>query len=189
MPAASNRAQQRGPAIAPAELPKVRGAALAAKDYELTGPHAHGNLAIFLIHGEDQAKNLKIMTLQEGIERGVAVVHDRGVLTVDNRSNTPLFIQAGDIVKGGSQDRTLPFDMLISARQNNVSVGALCVEQGRSSPRRNDMSAGTFQSSSEQLPGRKLRLAAHSNAQGQVWAGVQTLQQNPARPTGVAIRR
>src|SRR5262245_48068553 len=57
--------QNFGPAIQPAELPRMRGKAVAAKEYELTGPHAHGNLAVFLIHGEDQAQNLRIMTLQE----------------------------------------------------------------------------------------------------------------------------
>lgn len=178
-----------GAAIQPEEMPRARGAAVPTKDYGVTGPHTHGNLSVFLIHGEDKAKNLNILTLQEAIDQGVAVVRDTGhQLTVDNRSNSPLFVQAGDIVKGGSQDRTLPFDMLISARQNGVSVGALCVEQGRSTPRRNDMSSGTFQSSTEQLPGRKLRLAAHSNGQGQVWSNVAALQQNLARTTGVALQ-
>jgi hypothetical protein len=178
-----------GAAIEPAELPKARGPAVAAKDFAVTGPHTHGNLTVFLIHGEDKAKNLNILTLHEALERGVAVVHDRGVLSVDNRSNSALFIQAGDIVKGGSQDRTLPFDMLISARQNNVSVNALCVEQGRSTPRRNEMSTGTFASSNDQLPGRRLRMAAHSSNQGQVWANVSSLQQNLARTTGVALQQ
>jgi hypothetical protein len=186
-PGAGEAAQPVAQPIPQAELPKVRGAAVSAKDYTVIGPHTHGNLAIYLIHGEDQAKNLQMLTLQEGLERGFAVVHDRGNLFIDNRSNMPLFVQAGDIVKGGNQDRTLPYDMLISARQNNVSVGALCVEAQRSFPRGNEIST-SFSTSTEQLPGRTLRLAAHSNSQIKVWAGVASLQQNLARTTGGSVQ-
>jgi ARG/rhodanese/phosphatase superfamily protein len=175
--------------IQPAELPKVRGPVVPAKDYAVSGPHTHGNLSVFLIHGEDQAKNLNIITLQEGIDNGHVIVHEtRGMqLMVDNRSNNPLFIQAGDIVKGGTQDRTLPFDMLIAANSRNNSVGVLCVEQGRSFPRDGEIST-SFASSTEQLPGRKLRLAAHSNNQSLVWNNVKTLQQNLARTTGGSVQ-
>src|SRR5207302_1203111 len=139
-------------------------------------------------HGEDKLPNQKILTLQEGLAQGLVVVHDTGVtLRVDNRANMPLFIQAGDIVKGGSQDRTLPLDMLISANTKNVPIGALCVELGRSFPRGNEIST-SFQTSTEQLPSRKLRLAAHSNAQVQVWSNVQALQQNLARTTGGSVQ-
>src|SRR5215213_6857936 len=49
--------------------------ALKAKDLTVTGPHAHGNLAVFLIHGEDQLENSKIVTLQEALAQGTATVH------------------------------------------------------------------------------------------------------------------
>lgn len=175
--------------IPPAELPRARGAVVAAKDYTVTGPHTHGNLAIYLIHGEGQAKNLNFVTLQDGIANGNVIVHEtrNAQLLVDNRSNTPLFIQAGDIIKGGTQDRTLPSDMLLSARQNNVPVGALCVEQNRSFPRGNEIST-SFATSTEQLPGRTLRMAAHSNSQPRVWAGVAMLQGNLARATGGPVQ-
>src|SRR5439155_1314060 len=45
-----------------------------------------------------------------------------------------------------------------------------------------------FQTATEQLPSRKLRLAAHSNAQTQVWSNVQVLQQNLARTTGGSVQ-
>lgn len=173
--------------FAPGELPKARGAVVSAKEYALSGPHTHGNLAIFLIRGEDTLKDQKIMTLQEGLEQGLAVVHDRGQLFIDNRADVPLFIQAGDIVKGGSQDRTLPFDILLSARTNQMPIAALCVESGRSGPRGNELRA-SFQTSTEQLPGRKLRLAAYRQSQAEVWNNVQLLQANLARNAGGSVQ-
>lgn len=176
--------------IPPAELRRARGEAIPVAKYTLSGPHTHGNLSLFLIHGEDTLKDDKILTLQEALDQGLAVVHDRGQLFIDNRSNVPLFIQAGDIVKGGSQDRTLPFDMLISAWTNQTPVAAFCVEAGRSGPRGNERSA-SFQSSTEQLPGRRFRLATLAGAgqaQTQVWANVQTLQTNLARSVGGSVQ-
>src|SRR5207302_376777 len=101
--------------------------------------------------GKDVIKDTEIVTLQEAIANNQAVVHDTGhLLTIDNHGHAALFIQAGDIVKGGNQDRTIPYDMLIPANTQGVSVAALCVEQGRSQPRGNEASA-SFATSTEQL--------------------------------------
>jgi hypothetical protein len=156
-----------------------------AKDLTVSGPHAHGNLAIFLIHGEDQLENSKIVTLQEALEQNTAIVHDRGNLVIENRGNAPLFIQSGDIVKGGNQDRGLPYDMLLSARTSSGPVNAFCVEAGRSHPRGNEVSS-SFQVATEQLPGRALKLAMHqpNNAQAAVWTGVSNVQTNLSRNVG-----
>src|SRR5262249_46383713 len=73
------------------------------------------------------------------------------------------------------------------ANSRNVPIGALCVEQGRSFPRGSEIST-SFQTATEQLPSRKLRLAAHRNAQGQVWSNVADLQQNLARNAGGSVQ-
>jgi hypothetical protein len=175
--------------ITPEQLPNVRGATVQARDYVLSAPQTHGNLSIFLIHGRDTAKDAKIITLQEAIEQNTATVHETGAgqLLIDNRSNSALFIQAGDIVKGGTQDRTLPNDMLISANTTRTPVTALCVEQGRSFPRQGEISS-SFETSSEQLPGRDLRLAAYRQSQGDVWNNVRKMQDNLARNTGGSVQ-
>lgn len=178
-----------GQPIAKADLPNVRGSAVAAKDYVLSGPHSQGNLTIFLIHGRDTVKDAKIITLQEALEQNKAIVHETGggQLFIDNRSNAALFIQAGDIVKGGTQDRTLPSDMLISANTNRTPITALCVEQGRSFPRQGEISS-SFETSSDQLPGRDLRMAAYRQSQGDVWNNVRNLQSNLARNAGGSVQ-
>jgi len=68
-----------------------------------------------------------------------------------------------------------------------VPLQALCVEEGRSAPRGDEVST-SFQTSTEQLPGRKLRLAAAGQQQGQVWANVRSLQQNLARNAGGTVQ-
>jgi hypothetical protein len=168
---------------------EVRGEAVPAKDYLFSKPHTHGNLTVFLIHGKDTMKETKLVTLQEAIAANSVVVHETGTgqLRIDNRGGDTLFIQAGDIVKGGTQDRVLPFDMLISANTANTPLPALCVEQGRSFPRGNEIST-SFSSSNEQLPTRKLKLAAHRNVQGEVWANVRTLQTNLSRNVGASVQ-
>ena len=172
--------------IQPGNIANVRGNAVAVKDYTLSEPITHGNLTIFLVHGPDTLKDSKIVTLQEAIAQGTAVVRDQGNLFVDNRGNAPLFIQAGDIVKGGNQDRTLPYDMLIPAQTNNVPLAALCVEQGRSFPRGNETSS-SFHTSNEQLPTRSLKLAAYGKNQQAVWNNVRTTQDTLTRNLGSKV--
>ncbi|HZZ77874.1 MAG TPA: DUF6569 family protein [Gemmataceae bacterium] len=176
------------PIPAPQAL-EVRGEAVPSKDYVVSKAHTHGNLTVFLIHGRDTMKETKLVTLQEALAANTAIVHETGggQLRIDNRGTQPLFIQAGDIVKGGTQDRVLPFDMLISANTNNTPIPALCVEQGRSRPRGNENSA-SFSSSSEQLPTRTLKLAAHRNVQRDVWANVRQLQTNLTRNVGESVQ-
>ena len=55
------------------------------------------------------------------------------------RSRTPaarqVFIQAGDIVKGGKQDRVLTVSFLLPPNSGRVPIASFCVEQGRWSAR------------------------------------------------------
>ena len=175
--------------IAQADSPAVRGEAIKTTDYTISGPHTHNNLTVFLIHGGETMKKTNVVTLQEAIEQNVAIVHETGMgqLFIDNRGNAPLFIQAGDIVKGGTQDRTLPYDMLVSANTTRNPVTALCVEQGRSFPRGNEVST-SFGSATEQLPNRKLKLAAAKRSQAEVWQQVQVFQNDLTRNVGAPVQ-
>ncbi|MBI1829827.1 MAG: hypothetical protein HYR84_00085 [Planctomycetes bacterium] len=175
--------------IAPAEVRKLRGKVVPAKDYALSPPHTHGNLTIYLIRGQDTMPNANVITLQEGLEQNTVAVRDNGThqLRIDNRGNATLFIQAGDIVKGGIQDRTLPYDMLVPANTENFPVMAMCVEQGRSHARGNETST-SFATATEQLPTRSLKLAAYRNSQADVWNNVRALQNNVARNAGGPVQ-
>jgi hypothetical protein len=173
--------------VAREQIKDVRGAVAGAKDVKVSGPFAHANLGIFLIHGPDKHKGRSFLTLHDALAGGQAVVHDRGNVVVENLSDRDLFIQSGDIVKGGNQDRTIEYDQLLPPRSGPITVAANCVEQGRSFPRGAE-SAAQFMSAAEQLPTRSLRLAnLHRHSQPEVWSGVQQTQVKLSRSVGVSV--
>src|SRR5438876_304040 len=97
----------------PEELRGLRGAVVPVREYTITGPHSHDNLSIYLIRGTDTLKGQRVMPLQTALAQNQARVHE-GAITIDNFAAVPVFVQAGDIIKGGNQDRTLPYDHLVA---------------------------------------------------------------------------
>src|SRR4030095_10093981 len=78
--------------------------------YRVSGPYTNKNLSLFLIHGKDTIKSTNILTLEEAMAQKKVVVHETGnvnQLAIENKSEAIVFIQSGDIVKGGRQDRTM----------------------------------------------------------------------------------
>ena len=151
-----------------------------APDYKITGPQAHKNLSVFLIHGKDRIQGKEFLTLQEALEQKLVVVHETGnvqELSAENLSKDKLvFIMAGDIVKGGQQDRTLQYDLVLAAQSGKVPLPSFCVEQGRWAQRGGEK-AGQFSSSANALATRELQLAnRYANDQGKVWAEVAKTQ-------------
>ncbi|MEM9931121.1 MAG: DUF6569 family protein, partial [Bacteroidota bacterium] len=51
-------------------------------------------------------------------------------LTVQNKTDYPVFLMAGDVVQGGNQDRVIAEDQVIAAR-SLTDIPVFCVEQGR----------------------------------------------------------
>ena len=82
-----------------------------AKHLTVTGPFTHENLSIFLLRGSDALDGSRFIPLDEALEQKCVTVHETGnvgQLEVENLSDSlDLYIQAGDVVKGGRQDRTL----------------------------------------------------------------------------------
>lgn len=174
--------------VAPADLGKVRGTTV--KTAKLSGPYTHGNLDVFLVHGPDALAGQTFLTLHEGLQQKRASVHETGLasLTIENRSEEPLFIQSGDIVKGGTQDRTIQYDQLVPAHSGRVPLASFCVEQGRSGPRGFEATA-FFSGAAEQLPGKSLRLAnLYRHSQWEIWQGVSRLQANLSRNLGDSVQ-
>lgn len=160
--------------------------------YKLSGPYVHHNLQIFLIHGPEQIKAHKYVTLTEAMEKKLVVVHETGQvsqLAIENQSkDVAVFIHSGDIVKGGRQDRVLSFDVIIPPNSGKVPLSSFCVESGRWSQRGNEK-AGYFASNSDMVSSRGLKIAAkRSRNQGEVWSNVaaeqQKLSYNLQRMTG-----
>lgn len=159
-----------------------------SSDYSISTAYTYKNLSVFLIHGKDERKNANVLTLQEAMERKLFVVYETSEvneLEVENLSKTfDVFIQSGDIVKGGKQDRVLAVSIIIPARSGRVRIDAFCVESGRWTKRGNEESA-KFTSSNERIITKELKIAANgARSQSDVWAQVTEAQAKLSKSLG-----
>jgi hypothetical protein len=159
--------------------------------YRVSSPYTHKNLTIFLIHGKDQNKKSNVMTLQEAMERKLFVVYETSTvneLEVENLSKEQdVFIQSGDIVKGGKQDRVLAVSIIIPARSGRVKIEAFCVESGRWTKRGSE-DVGKFTSSNDRIVTKELKIAANSSRnQQEVWNQVSDAQARLGKNVGGSV--
>ncbi|HEY0098989.1 MAG TPA: DUF6569 family protein [Pyrinomonadaceae bacterium] len=161
-------------------LPQAKKDRVHAGDYRISGPYTHNNLAVFLIHGKDKLAGKTFLTLQEALKQRKVVVYETknvNELAIENLSRTEeVYVQSGDIVKGGQQDRMLGVDLVVPPRSGKISIGAFCVEQGRWQKRGKEESTH-FTSSNDRVATKALKLAANkTKSQGEVWSKVEEAQ-------------
>jgi hypothetical protein len=164
-----------------------------AGDYRISAPCTQGNLTIFLIHGKDAIPGKQYLTLAEALEQKKAVVHETKAVNevrVENRStDADLFLEAGDIIKGGQQDRILALDMIVKPKSGKVAIPCYCVEASRWSQRGKE-DAAQFASSPGKAAGKGVQLAAqYSRDQGQVWKEVAEAQMRLSRSVGKSVQQ
>jgi len=156
-------------------------------NYRLSGPYTHKNLTIFLVHGNDLFPNRTFLTLQEALAQKKVVVYetkDVNELAIRNFSNQEVYVQAGDIVKGGDQDRMISVDFIVPPRSKRMPIAAFCVESGRWNRRGNESSA-SFSASENVVTSKDLKLAAKSaNSQQAVWENVKVVQDKLSQNLG-----
>ncbi len=162
-------------------------------EYEVSGPYHYGNLSVFLIHGEDKTPKRNIITLEKAMEAGTVKVYETGnvnELAIENLSpNQEVYVQAGDIVKGGRQDRTLGVDLTLAPKSGKVPIASFCVESGRWTKRGGESDV-QFSGSKAMVASNGLRLAIKEGKnQGKVWEEVSTVQTNLSANIGVAVNR
>ena len=144
----------------------------------ITGPHVHDNLAIFLIHGRDRVKGKKFITLSQALKKKRILIRETGnvgQLTVENTGEDTIYIQSGEIVKGGKQDRMLPYDAVIPPKSGKKPIASFCVEHGRWSRRGNE-SVGYFLSSANAASNAIVLAGKLQANQGNVWREVSRHQ-------------
>src|SRR5215475_10509461 len=141
------------------------GAAPSPDPVRVSGPVTHANLTVYFIHGTS-APGKAPLTLEEALAKRNVEVRETGnvnQLEIENRGNEPVFIQAGDIVKGGQQDRTLMVSLLMPPKSGRIPIASFCVEQGRWSARGKE-DVKTFASSSGHVPSRDMKIAMQAPA-------------------------
>ncbi len=142
---------------------------------------AHNLTAWFIIAPPvDAGVALDYAVLEESIAGETALIHETGdvnELFVENTGDVDLFIQAGDIVKGGRQDRTIGVDFIVPARSGKVPLPAFCVEQSRWH-RRHLEPATHFSKASDRIASKKALLAMRlAKSQHDVWLSVAEEQE------------
>src|ERR1041385_3466932 len=165
---------------AAATVAMLAGSTAGAAMGTLSGPFTHRNLQIFLIHGDTQLENRHYSTLGEALAKGIVVVKETGnvsELSIQNLSKeVTVFLNAGDIVKGGRQDRTIRDDLILQTRSGLVPLPSFCVENGRWT-KRGAEDAAVFSENNKVLTSRKLKIASrYGGNQSEVWSGVAEQQ-------------
>jgi len=145
--------------------------------------YTHKNLSIYLLEGKDMISSSYI-TLEEAMKQNKITLHETGSvnqLSADNKSGSYIFIMAGDIVKGGKQDRTIGEDVILKPGAKRVPLKSFCVEQSRWTKRGNEK-VTEFSTSTQVLSDKKIKIAARSiKSQSAVWKEVNDFQENTSR--------
>ena len=153
-----------------------------ADNIRITGPVVHTNLALYFIHGTSAPGKVPL-TLEEALAKGVVKVHETGnvnTLSIENLGSDEVFVQSGDLVKGGQQDRALTVSLLLPPKSGRIPIAAFCVEEGRWSAR-----GGRMQEHSRARPRSSTRWLQRSAMKAPQPSPTATASANvPAADTG-----
>jgi len=151
----------------------------------IRGPFVHEHLALYVVEDPAAKSAGEFITLAEGLSSGQVKVSEKknaqvSELLIENASDKPCFVQAGDIVKGGQQDRSIARDFVIPPKTAPSPVASFCVEQSRWSGK------AAFQSSTQNAYGRNLRCAIQGKKnQSEVWKEVAKNKHDLAAENGL----
>jgi hypothetical protein len=161
----------------------------------VTDPLTHRNLAIYLLHSTGTAAERLFLTLDEALRAGCARLHETGrvgELEVENLVATELYAQAGDVMKGGWQDRALGVDYIVPPRTNRprrMRVRTFCVERGRWSERPGAELPEQFESARHAASTREIKLSIRQKrSQVAVWSSIDRTQAKLCQSLGVDVR-
>jgi hypothetical protein len=101
----------------------------------VSGPYVHENMAVFLLHSGDQDKR-NFITLDQGLDKKTVAVSEKaqeqvGELVIENNSDKYLFLQEGDRVQGGKQDRIIVTSLVVPPKSGKMPLPTFCCEQSR----------------------------------------------------------
>ncbi len=152
--------------------PPPLGPATPSGSLTIRGPFVHEHLALYVVEDPAAKPAGEMITLAEGLVSGQVKVTEKksaevSELLIENQGALPCFVQAGDVVKGGQQDRAIGRDFVIPPKTAPTPVSSFCVEQSRW--------AGTsaFVASTQNAYGNSLKLAIQKDgSQDGVWQGV-----------------
>lgn len=151
---------------------------MSASSFHFVAPIRHENLEVNFLTGPSVPPDY--LTLAEGCSQQVVEIFETGRvgrLAVWNKStDRPLFIQLGELLKGGLQDRTVATDLVLDPGEKYDGLPTYCVERARWSKRQAEDHT-KFTPSQEFVSTKPLRKSVERRAdQAEVWAAVNKAQ-------------
>lgn len=113
-------------------------------------------------------------------------------LYVENKSNDTLVLLAGEIVKGGKQDRTLSDDVVLVPKSGKVDLDVFCVEHGRWDEKAENVVANMpmeekkFKMTTAMVKPSVRKNAVVDKSQGKVWQKVDEVNTKANQETETA---
>lgn len=167
------------PAPTPPAEPTVK---VDGQEYRVSGPYTHENLSVYFIRSPKPDRR-DFITLDEGLKNGSVKVTEKdhaqvNELQIENTGDTPLFLQEGDRLQGGKQDRMIATSLVVPGKSGTMPVPSFCIEQGRWE--QNALTGAVFDSTdSTSLASKDIREAAKiAKDQGGVWQKVAEAKQS-----------
>jgi len=161
-----------------------------AAELRLSGPYIYNNLYIYLVHGQDRVQT-KYLTLAEALAQHKVVVYETGSvnqLQVENLSAENVYIQSGEIVKGGRQDRVLKDDVILESKSGKVDITAFCVEHGRWTQRGQEP-VQAFAAAPNAIASPEMKRAVmQAGNQSAVWGEVAAAQDRLAKNLNAPVK-
>lgn len=127
---------------------------------EVSAPLTFENLTVYLARGASLA-DFSAMPLSDAMAVGAAHVYETdevNQIEIENNGDSAVFVSAGDIVKGGRQDRAIAVSLVVPPNSGRFPVEVYCVEQGRWQ-QRGDEPLDRFSAALEMAPLKSTRLA------------------------------
>jgi hypothetical protein len=168
-----------------------------ADEYTISQPFSYENLTVYFVQAKVPGGPVPL-TLQEALENKKVRVIETGTvneLAVENLSDEKIFIQSGDIVTGGRQDRALTVSLVLPPHSGPIPIAAFCVESGRWSPRGAE-DGTTFSVASATVPSREAKIVMsappaptkeYASPQQAMWAEARRIQQKLSRNLKVEV--
>ncbi len=132
------------------------------------------------------------LTLDQAMKQGLVEISelreaDVNRLRVRNRSKEPVFVMAGEMLRGGKQDRIAGDDLILPPK-SDLTIPVFCVEHGRWAGRESGFSAGHSLAGAK-VRGAAARSGARGGGQGAVWEGVAEQQRALGAPSATGALR
>jgi hypothetical protein len=156
---------------------------------QVLAPEIHDGLALYPLVAKADYPLSNHLTLDEAIQaKALKVTELSGsaevnTLLLENTGAKPIFVMAGEILRGAKQDRTMQNDLLIPPKSGKMKVSVFCTEHGRWVE-----NSAQFESANEAVPNRVRQAAKIDKNQSAVWSSISDNQSRlkAAAPTQAA---